>query len=191
MPGLSRGLGGRNAASQSQRRTIIIPGMNFTCSGTYRITGWRVVGIGRSVEQPRYPKLQIWRQNASASETYHKSGQEITFNCRQPKGSLSRIWMSVNSSVSVYDCNFVNPYCASVQPGDILGLVLPPRNREGFTLYFLSSPNTGPIHYITLDPQNSPSQSTITLSNVHNTIKLEPQFRLRAQIVSGRSYILL
>ena len=160
MPALSRGLGGRNAASQSQRQTIIIPGMNFTCSGIYRITGWRVVGIGRSVEQPQYPKLQIWRQNASTtcSEIYHKSGQEITFNCRQPNGSLnsSRIWISANSSVGVHDCNFVNPYYASVQPGDILGLVLLPRNREGFTLFFLSSPNTGPIHYITLDPQNSP-----------------------------------
>ena len=184
MPRQSREIG-RNA----QRRTILIPGINFTCNGTIKITGWRVAGIRRSVRQPprtEYPQLQIWRQDASNNETYHKSGQEITFNCRQPTGILSRIWISANASADVYDCNFANPYCASFQQGDILGLVLPPRNREGFALYFLSSLNTGPKNYITLGP----SRSTIKLSNVNMTIKRIPQFRFRAQFVSG-SYILL
>ena len=186
MPRQSRGIG-RNA----QRRTILIPGINFTCNGTIKITGWRVVGIGRSVQQPprtEYPKLQIWQQDASDCETYHKSGQEITFNCRQSRGNIlnsSRIQISANATVGVYDCKFANPYYASFQHGDILGLVLPPRNREGFALYFLSSLNTGPKNYITLGP----SRSTIKLSNVHITIKLKPQFRLRFQLVSGR-YIL-
>ena len=57
--------------------TILIPDMNFTCNGT--LAGFTFAGINRQ-EGHQDLKIQIWRENVSKRDGYHKIGHAISVN---------------------------------------------------------------------------------------------------------------
>ena len=125
--------------------TILIPEMNFTCIG--KLVGFAFTGINRH-EGEQDPKVQIWRQKCSQNLTesqpgvYHKIGPAIAVNISQdavcadgiPKIASRTHWCILNEAFQV-----------SIQPGDILGLELPPSNDNDFDILFTRG--GGPTNY--------------------------------------------
>ena len=111
--------------------------MNFSCNAT--IVSWTITG---SLRQTRFlvPKIQIWRENGSLSDVYHKVNPAIVMNrgaCFA--GQLTRLF------TQVFLCILNDTARVSVQPGDIVGLELPPTNDSNFDIHFT---NEGPVNYI-------------------------------------------
>ena len=121
-------------------RRSLIPGMNFTCDGT--ITNVTVGGHG--VLQPgRRPnqriRLRIWKEGATDPGVYHRSEKTIFLEpstCRSDEQNKRRF----------YVCRLMIGRQVSVEPGDILGIELPPRNVTDFELHSVSAP--GMTNYI-------------------------------------------
>jgi hypothetical protein len=114
--------------------------MNFTCHGT--VVGWTVTGE-RVQGGTQYPEFQVWRADPSqGSDYYYKPGQDIPVN---PEGSECEI--VTKTCGQIFQCRLRAANQVSVQPGDILGVELPPTNINGFHLYFISIPGTQD-HYI-------------------------------------------
>lgn len=122
----------------------LIPEMNFTCNGT--IVGFTVAGRQRT--GPRStddPIIQIWRQNSS-NVYYKTNGSDIAMACAE---TFSRIvFQGSNINDQVWECNLsaINLHQVTVQAGDILGLLLPPRNNVSFHLSF-ARVSRGPTNY--------------------------------------------
>ena len=160
--------------------TILIPEMNFTCSGT--VVGFTVGGFQAKGEQD--PLIQIWRENRSHSNqgVYYKTAADIAINgtvCEN--GRLSR-----EPQARVFHCNLSELFQVSVQPGDILGLEIPPLNDSSnmitisdFVVLFADT-TKGPLNYV-FDSQLL--ASPISLSNASSVNQQLPQLTL--QIESG------
>ena len=115
-------------------RSRLIPGMNFTCNGT--ITRVIVGGVMRSGNQKKL-KLHIWKEDATEPGIYHRSGKAIVL------------------ALSNNMCNGQNRRCTlqlmggeqiSVEPGDILGIEVPPSDDADFELH--SVPMPGLMNYV-------------------------------------------
>ena len=114
--------------------TRLLFSMSFTCLGT--IVGWTVAG--RMGEGTQYPKLQVWRGNSSqCDDCYYKPGQDIPVDI---EGSACDIITQTCGQIFQYRLTAANQ--VPVQPGDILGVELPPLDDNGFELLFTSVPNT-------------------------------------------------
>lgn len=108
--------------------------MNFTCHGT--IVGW--TASGRTRGGTGYPELQVWRANPSRGQDfYYKPGQDIRVDA---EGSGCEIITELCSQI--FQCRLTVANQVSVQPGDILGVELPPTLQSGFELFFVSNPGT-------------------------------------------------
>ena len=104
-------------------RSILIPGMKFTCNGT--IMSVTVRGAVRSGNETM--KLSIWKENATEPGVYHKSKKIVLARsmCNRPRR---------------YTCQLSDGMQVSVEPGDILGIEVPPRNAADFELDSVSVP---------------------------------------------------
>ena len=113
--------------------TLIIPDMNFTCSGT--VTGWRAAGEIRTQGNAETNSvLSIWRERSNEPGTYDRiDGIELGI-CGNEDPAPSVMGMS-----NVYDCSLPQSERVSVQPGDVVGVELPGKIRVRFRLYFDNS----------------------------------------------------
>ena len=150
--------------------TILIPEMNFTCSGT--VVGFTVGG--RQVNGEEDPLIQIWRENLSHPDpgVYYKIATDITIN-----GTVCENGLSEESGTSVFHCNLSESFHVSVEQGDILGLEIPPLNNDDFLVYFAHT-TKGPLNYV-FDSQLL--ASPISLSNASSVNQLLPQLTLQIE----------
>ena len=131
---------------ERQREQVIIPSVEFTCSGT--LTGWRFVaqrinGRGRD----SYPELQMWRPQTSSSQVY-----DIVSSVRVSPQSTSQS--------NVYTHTLGSPI--SYQAGDVLGLYHPSADTAAYKI--LSVENGGPNNYF-LQRQDRSSEMFNTQSS--------------------------
>ena len=110
--------------------TNLFPHLRFGCTG--KIVRMEVASsTGKNKQQS--PLIQVWRENGTQSGLYYKPGPDIPIDrsvCarRPPSGKVFRCTLKENFQVSV-------------QPGDILGLELPPSSNIRFT-------SDGPAYYV-------------------------------------------
>ena len=144
--------------------TLLIPAMNFTCNGT--LAGFTFVGINRHVGR-QDPKVQIWRESSSESGIYYKTGPEIAVNSSE-NGACGDGLPTVASRT--YLCVLTRRFQVPIQPGDVLGLELPPAHDNDFDILFTRG--GGPMNYIFYQSLHN---STIHLSENDSTIQQLPQ----------------
>ena len=102
------------------------------------------------------PKIQVWRENETQSDVYYKPGLDIMFE------NSSSVCTSFNEEpAGVFHCILSEVAYVSVQPGDILGLELPPTDDDGFEPYFTSG---GPMNYVFQEQLSS----VVNLSEAHS-----------------------
>lgn len=119
--------------------TRLIPTMYFSCNGT--IIGWIVSGRAGQGTQP--PKLQIWRRNTTDEEEYHTRGPTIPID-PDAEGVECEEMSMCNQT---FQCRLNETYQIIVQSEvDIIGIELPPLEKQSFELFFMSSSNIS--HYI-------------------------------------------
>ena len=112
------------------------------------------------------PKIQVWRENETQSDVYYKPGLDIMFE------NSSSVCTSFNEEpAGVFHCILSEVAYVSVQPGDILGLELPPTDDADFETYFTSE---GPMSYVFQQQLNS----TVNLSEAHSVTNDLPQINL-------------
>ena len=102
-----------------QRQQRIIPGINFTCTGT--LTKW-IIGARRRLTQPtNYLQLQIWRQQGSSNTYDRTTFSDITA-------------LNATDDLNVYEY-ILNPPL-EFQADDILGLYQPHRDSTQVVVYY-------------------------------------------------------
>ena len=143
--------------------TRLFPDLKFGCFGTIV----RVTAAAVDESRSQDPKIQIWRQNKTQPGLYHKIGPDLPLN-RPNSGSCYRITYNMNNS-GLFQCTLNEGYRIAVQPGDFLGLEIPPINDDDLEIYFKVG---GSINLVFQGLLNS----TVNLSNVpHNITNDEPQ----------------
>lgn len=106
--------------------TRLFPDLRFGCKGTIeRMTVAVVNRGGRGI-----PKIQIWRESKDQCGTHYKSGPDI------PITDDSSVCIRRRLSGGIFRCTLNDIFQLTVQPGDILGLELPPRDDDDFDIYF-------------------------------------------------------
>ena len=160
--------------------TRLVPEMSFTCNGT--IVGFTVAGrqrSGRSTDSI----IQIWRENSSQPDVYYKTGTDIVITDSEAVCAETSIifqeFSNANNPDLVLQCNLNEVNQVLVQPGDILGLKLPPRDETTFRLAF-ASVSRGPTNYVF---EHLPYPGVAVLSNADSTNQQLPQITL--QVESG------
>ena len=142
--------------------TRLFPELKFGCFGT-------IIGVTAAILDVvggKRPKIQIWRENETQSGLYHMMSSTNNLirwptNNRCYRGRLSR---------GIYHCYALREnYRISVQPGDFLGLEIPPINEEDPEIYFKDG---GPTNLVFQYPLGS----TVDLStDSYNITYDEPQ----------------
>ena len=107
--------------------SVLIPGMKFTCNA--KITRVIVGGVRRSGNERM--KLRIWKENATRPRIYHKSEEII---------DLIPDICDYDNSNGRYVCRLMGRNQISVEPGDMLGIELPPSEDADFELYSVPAP---------------------------------------------------
>ena len=117
--------------------------MSFACEGI--ITGYTVAlsmrDSGRGDLNPGV--IQVWRKSTSQLGSYYNTGFDIAINETLCVGGLT------NASSEMFHCNLNQSTTrVAVQPGDILGLELPPSERynDDIRLAFAKT-SSGPTNY--------------------------------------------
>ena len=111
--------------------TVLIPDMNFTCYG--KVAGFTFAGINRRKSGKQDPKIQIWRENICEPGVYHRIGVVIAVN-NSENGACADGLPFVASQT--YFCVLIERFQVSVEPGDFLGLELPPASDDDFDILF-------------------------------------------------------
>ena len=75
---------------------------------------------------------------------------------------MNKIIINPRCNISIYGCILRESVQVSVEPGDIIGIELPPEQRANFKLYSVTE--TGLTNYI-FKPRPDYQSSTIDLSN--------------------------
>ena len=153
--------------------TLLIPEMNLTCNAS--IVGFTVAG--RDLRDEPHSQVQIWLKNSSPSSSiYYQVGK---FNVSLHDGVCVSAG-AIADHDNIDWCILHDNFRVSVQPGDILGLVLPATVNDG--ILFTSG---GPINYIFKHPNQL--DSNIDLSrNQSSTAQQLPQIMFSH--TSGREY---
>ena len=154
--------------------TLLLPDMNFTCNGT--LAGFTFVGINRHMGH-QDPKVQIWRENSSEPGFYHRIGTEIAVNSSSDSGACEDGLPKIASQT--YFCILTKQFQMPIQPGDILGLELPPAHDNDFDILFTRG--GGPMNFIFYQKLNT----TVQLSENHSAIQQLPQISF--SLTSGKA----
>ena len=112
--------------------TRLYPNLRFGCKG--RVVRLIAAVVDRDGWQN--PKLQIWRQNKTDPEIYFKTTFDI------PVVNDKSICSNRDLGGGIFRCSLNESYQASVQPGDFLGIELPPSNDVDFDIEFKNSEAT-------------------------------------------------
>ena len=107
--------------------------MNFTCDGT--ITRVTVGGVILSGNQTMKLKFRIWKENTTEPRIYHRSGKEIVLAVNSNMCKSRRCTVQLTGVKQI-----------SVEPGDILGIEVPPHDDTDFELHSVPAP--GLTNYI-------------------------------------------
>ena len=156
---------------------ILIPDMNFTCDGI--VVGFSFSGIDRLVVGEQDPMIQIWRRNISEPDVYHKIGHAIAVDISS-EDVVCADRIKIPMASRTYWCILNEGYQLSVQPGDILGLELPPMQDNDFDILFTRG--RGPNNYVFRQYLNS--TDSVTLSDNHEEIQQLPQITF--SVTSGK-----
>ena len=144
--------------------TRLFPNMKFGCVGT--IVGFTAAVLNDSGSQSQQPlKIQVWRKSESQPGLFFKIYPDDI-----------QIWNRSNhpchlntSSNKTFQCTLREDLRISVQPGDILGLEIPPINKNDFEIYFKAGGPTNLVFHGQLE-------STVDLSTEpYNITNDEPQ----------------
>lgn len=155
--------------------TILIPDMSFTCNGI--LVGFSFSGINRLMVGEQDPIIQIWRKNISEPGiNYHKIGHTIAVDISS-KDVVCADRIKIASRT--YWCILNDDYRLSVQPGDILGLELPPAYDNDFDILFTRG--RGPKNYVFHQQLNS---TMVNLSENYEEIQQLPQIAF--SVTSGK-----
>ena len=120
-----------------------------------------VAVVDRSGQQS--PIIQVWRPNDTQSPgIYYKTGPDIPIFERNPTCLRRRL------NGGIFRCTLNKDFQVSVQPGDILGLELPPEIDDDFDIYFTEQ---GPINYVFEDRLTS----SANLSDANRVTSHMPQ----------------
>ena len=132
-------------AQNSSVVSVLIPDINFTCN--QRIVAFTVAAINRQ-DGMQDPRIQIWRENCSQAGNYYKIEQPIPVNINSVvcADGLPKV------ASRTYFCILNKDYQIEVQPGDILGLEIPPANVVNFDVLLTRG---GPTNYVFKHPLNS------------------------------------
>ena len=108
--------------------TQLFPNLRFGCNGTIvRLTV--AVGVNNGQQSP---KVQIWRENVIHSDRlYYKPGPDILIS--------NSACEDFTLSEGIFQCTLSESARVSVQPGDILGLEIPPTNDDDYKVLFTTS----------------------------------------------------
>ena len=126
---------GSGLGDSTKVTTRLFPDLRFGCSGT--IVRIVVAVVNRDGRQS--PKIQIWRKSKTESGIYYRHGPDI------PVVRDSSVCIRHRLGGGLFRCTLNETLQVSVQPGDILGLELPPENDDDFDIYFKSG---GPWNYV-------------------------------------------
>ena len=107
--------------------------MNFTCNGT--LAGFTFAGINRR-EGHQDLKIQIWRENVSKRDGYHKIGHAISVNISEEDIVCADSLIRPKKGIKILWCILNENFRLSIQPRDILGLELPPTHDNDFDIFF-------------------------------------------------------
>ena len=136
-----------------QRQQRIIPGINFTCTGT--LTKW-IIGARRRMTQPTsYLQLQIWRRRGSSNTYDRTTFSDITA-------------LNTTDDLNVYE--YIPNPPLEFRANDILGLYQPHIRNTEVVMYYQTG--GGPRNFARFN-QNSPVTSGFTTGNgVDNNLPL-------------------
>ena len=127
------------------------------------------------------PKLQIWRPIGDChteSNVYYKPGLDISIFRSSPMCLRGRL------NGGIFRCTLNETYqnLMSVQPGDILGIELPPENDTDFDVYFTER---GPENYVFEESL----VSTVNLSEADRVTLHMPQINFTVMLGNSMNYI--
>ena len=156
--------------------TILVPDMNFSCDGI--LAGFSFSGINRLVVGKQDPRIQIWRKYCDISEpdVYHKIGHAIVMDISSEDVVCAD---RIKIASRTHWCILNDDYRLSVQPGDILGLELPPMHDNDLDILFTRG--RGPNNYVFRQHLNS---TMVTLLDNHEEIQQLPQIAF--SVTSGK-----
>ena len=142
--------------------TNLFPNLTFGCYGT--IVRLTVAVAGNNYSEYSALKFQIWRKNETHSGVYYKPGRDIPISnssCETDNYSLKG---------NNFQCTLHEKARVSVQPGDILGLEIPPTgNQNDYEILFDESQAS--VNYIF----QSPLSSIVNISEANSTVNRLPQ----------------
>ena len=136
--------------------------MKFGCAGT-------IVGFTAAVnddDRSKSPKIQIWRENETQPGLYHKLRPS---DVQIRNTNLECYQRNLNNRI--FQCTLTEDFHISVQPGDFLGLEIPPINSDDFEVYFKAG---GPTNLV-FQGQLGSTVNLSTEPRAHATINDEPQ----------------
>ena len=128
------------------------------------------------------PKIQIWREDKTQPGVYHKISYDIPIS-----NTTSPCYQrNLNATSGIFQCTLQEDFHISVQPGDFLGLEIPPVSTwyhpiNDFVIYFKSG---GPTSSLVFQSQLG---STVSLFTKPHTISNdEPQITFL--VVLGKEF---
>ena len=119
-------------------------------------------------------KLRIWKENATEPGIYHRSGKEIV---------LARNNNNVMCRNRRCTLQLMEKKQISVEPGDILGIEIPPSDVANFQLHSVRAPGLTNYIFKTTD-----LPSTVNLCKRIGEIKMRPLIMLGINTNSGIHY---
>ena len=115
--------------------TRLFPSMTFGCNG-------KIVRVTAAVVNRRgtqSPMIQIWRKNLTQPGVYFRPNPVSGI----PLAEDGKVCLRHQHRGGVFRCTLNDTYQVHVQPGDILGIELPPTNDDDLDLEFETQPNGG------------------------------------------------
>ena len=137
----------------NQAVTLIIPDMNFTCTGT--VAYWRAAGVFTTTGNRNTDAvLSIWRETSDNSGTYVRMGGIQLGTCGN--GIQAPL---VTGMSNIYECTLPQSERVSVEAGDVIGIEIAENGDYRFRLY-----STRTTEASTITEEESITGSTATES---------------------------
>ena len=155
--------------------TVLIPDMNFTCSGT--LAGFTFAGINRN-EGHQDPQIQIWREKPGG---YYELGHAIAVNISKEDIVCADGLIRPKAGSRILRCILNEDFQLAIQARDMLGLELPPMYDNDFDILFTRG--RGPNNYVFHRSLNS----TVILSHRDEEIQQLPQITF--SLTSGKYHL--
>ena len=127
-----------NGRGERRITTRLFPDMKFGCFGT--IVQMTAVAVGVNNRQ-QTPKIQLWRENGTQPGLYYKTRADLRIKRSDPPCYRT----TYTSSSRLFQCTMNEDYRIPVQPGDFLGLEIPPIPNNDFEIYFKPG---GPTNFV-------------------------------------------